>query len=861
MHWPTLLRVLSVSAIVTVPTVAVVAAIAAKQDRDSGSLPAATAIQATLTTPDPYQDTATAKRDVTTTTPQIKQETAAADRGDLTGRAERAAITIKGEPALLSRDDDGIISTPQITQSTSIAKSTETKTKTVGQPLPDRNPKRSHGQKTRNNKGTDESQDRVEQEIKLELTKADLPVRKLVPGIRNGAAMHVSLAVLRLLDPLLDDDISATDLNNVTAAFQAANKKDFDTARLRMSRTKDRAARKLIHWLIMTKARSQMDPHETWVFFKENPDWPGHRSLVKRAEAVFAQRNPTAKQINAFYKDAAPETGVGKGTIAMAYLEAGETDKAHKIAKSAWHSSEMSASQEEAFITAFGNVLDATDHQKRLDMLLRSSKRSRIAHAKRTMARLDKKEKKKFDARVALLRRSRKAESLYKALPKVARQDPGVLYARTYYLSKKYRDEKVWDILKDLHKSTAATKGRGLNSSIWWPLRHRHARRALNAGHPGVAYDIARHHGNLHGDDFIEANFVTGWIALRFRTDPDTATKYFKQSREAAQSKRHIAKLEYWLGRAADEAGNIDRARKHYQAAAEHRATYYGQLALHALHVEVPPISLGELQMPSPEDISSVLEHDAVRAAVIAHRAGLNSITSRFLYHLSWRFPRPGQLVLLSELAAQISTLRISLKVGKVGVYRGMPLEHYAYPVNALPEFQPLNEGVESGFIHALVRQESEFNTSARSWVGARGLMQIMPGTARQIARQHKVKYSPVRLTNDPSYNVMLGAAHLRDLMDKYKDAYILTLVAYNAGPGRVREWIKAYGDPRAPNVDVIDWVERIPFNETRSYVKRIMASVQIYRALMGEDRPLRLIQDLSQGGPKPKHSATLALD
>ena len=243
------------------------------------------------------------------------------------------------------------------------------------------------------------------------------------------------------------------------------------------------------------------------------------------------------------------------------------------------------------------------------------------------------------------------------------------------------------------------------------------------------------------------------------------------------------------------------------------------------------------------------MSNDAVRAIGVAYAAGMDGVTPQFFLSLSRKLTNPGEVVLLAEFAKIAETPQTALRLAKIAFNRDLPVGDYALPVGVIPNYKSLlSDRVDPALVHALSRQESEFNAKAKSPVGAAGLMQLMPGTARMVAKQYKVKYAPSELTN-PTYNAQLGEAHLRDLIDSYRGSYFLSLAAYNAGGGRVQDWMKAFGDPRNPDVDPIDWIERIPFTETREYVKKIMEALQLYRSrLSGSEKALQLVQDLNRG-------------
>ncbi|HDL16298.1 MAG TPA: lytic transglycosylase domain-containing protein, partial [Rhizobiales bacterium] len=379
--------------------------------------------------------------------------------------------------------------------------------------------------------------------------------------------------------------------------------------------------------------------------------------------------------------------------------------------------------------------------------------------------------------------------------------------------------------------------------------RRINCRNALNAGQAEIAYEIAKNHGPLTGQYYYEAEFLAGWIALQFLGKPEIAQQHFLALRTASSGPKTTAKSEYWLARALGAMGNDTEANSHLENAAKFPLTYYGQIARQTLKATPGALPLPPAPTPSEEDFENFAKRDAVKTIALIRAVKLDKLAPLFFHQLARTIESPGEAFLLAKLATVMQQPHASVRLSKIAFNRGLPLAEQAYPTNLLPEYKRINKPVEPALLYALSRQESEFNPVAKSPVGARGLMQIMPGTARAIARQNKVRYHRSKLTKDPSYNVMLGAAHLADLLASYNGSYILTLVAYNAGGGRVRSWTKEFGDPRAKNVDAIDWVERIPFTETRNYVKKILTGLQIFRSrLNGPGGALRILSDLNRG-------------
>jgi soluble lytic murein transglycosylase len=320
-----------------------------------------------------------------------------------------------------------------------------------------------------------------------------------------------------------------------------------------------------------------------------------------------------------------------------------------------------------------------------------------------------------------------------------------------------------------------------------------------------------------------------------------------------ATSSKSIALGEYWLGRTALALGDRSSAIIHFHGAAKYPQYFYGQLGRQALDPDPARLQVTRTPTPTEADIQSFMSREAVRAIGVARVTGYEGVTSSFLLALARTLENPAEVVLVAELAKAVGQRQLGLRLSKIAFNRDLPLGDYALPVGVMPEFKSLlDERVDPALVHALSRQESEFNAAAKSPVGASGLMQLMPATARAVARQYKVKYSQSQLT-DPVYNSQLGEAFLSDLIEDYGGSYFLALAAYNAGGGRVAEWMKQFGDPRDPNVDPVDWIERIPFTETRQYVFKIMETLQLYRSrLAGPKDALKLVQDLNRGRRVP---------
>jgi peptidoglycan lytic transglycosylase len=655
-----------------------------------------------------------------------------------------------------------------------------------------------------------------------------------------------------VLKPLLDYQLSASDAANLKTAFGASYRGDDAGAHAAVARIQDGAARKLATWFEYRNGDYDASAEAIEVFRLANPQWPGQEELRERAEIALFLADASPDRVRAFFGNGSPLTGAGKAALAGAFIKENNEPAARDLIISAWRHHQLNIAVEKKILARYGSMLTNADHQARIDKLLFPDSKATAEVALRTSKLLPAAEQKKVTARIAVVKRGANAGKLLDAIPASATNgDVGLLYNRIQWLRRKDRDQEAWKMLLGAPDEPDEL----IDLEGWWNERRLNCRIALNSGQPRIAYDIAAKHGPISGDAYIEAEFLAGWIALRFLAEPETALGHFLALRAAAKGSKSLAVAEYWLGRTSLALGDHGSALVHFHAAAKYPQYFYGQLGRQALDAKPANLAVTPTPRPSEADIQSFMSNDAVRAIGIAYAAGMDGVTPQFFLALSRKLTNPGEVVLLAEFAKLAENPQIALRLAKIAFNRDLPVGDYALPIGVIPQYKSLlTDRVDPALVHALSRQESEFNAKAKSPVGAAGLMQLMPGTARMVAKQYKVKYAPSELTN-PTYNAQLGEAHLRDLIDSYRGSYFLSLAAYNAGGGRVRDWMKAFGDPRNPNVDPIDWIERIPFTETREYVKKIMEALQLYRSrLSGSEKALQLVQDLNRGrAAKPK--------
>jgi len=363
----------------------------------------------------------------------------------------------------------------------------------------------------------------------------------------------------------------------------------------------------------------------------------------------------------------------------------------------------------------------------------------------------------------------------------------------------------------------------------------------IELGEHRTAYLIARDAALPTRDIYkTEQEFTAGWIALRFLNDPAVAAQHFARIGVGSVNPTTLARAGYWQGRAAEALGRSQEAREAYSTAAAQSTSYYGQLARAKLGL--PRIELNE--PPAGRGFDRL---EIVRAVQLLYALDEREIAVPIFADMGENGD-PEALVGLGELASRNSDARDMLLLGKAALNRGLPFDFYAYPVTGIPPFKSIGPEVEQSVLFAIARQESAFNPAVVSPANAYGLMQVTPDAGEYVCKKYGASFDLRRMKTDPVYNTALGAAELGGLIDDYRGSYIMTFAAYNAGRGSVRKWIERYGDPRDPKVDAVDWVELIPFSETRNYVQRIMENLQVYRARFGGGTRLQIEADLHRG-------------
>ena len=606
-------------------------------------------------------------------------------------------------------------------------------------------------------------------------------------------------------------------IETLKSGLDALSARDIDQARaVRDSLPRDSLDRRILEWAVALYGGQTVPSTEIAAAAVDLADWPGVDTVQENAERALARENAGPRTVIAAFQHKEPRTVEGAVILARARLFLGDADGARAAIVPFWRTEKLEAEQERAIIAEFGGLIPVADHRFRMERMLYTE---RVASAQRVAPLAA--AKALSDAWGAVLRGDKQAGTLLDAVPPDQR-GAGYLFARARYL----RWEKHYSEAADVLLS-APTDGAALvDPDAWWIERRVLSREMMDEGDLKAAYRIASEHAAESAANFADAEFHAGWYALRGLRDPAAAAAHFARIPTVADGALSLSRAYYWLGRAAEEGGPGD-AQDYYRRAAVYGATFYGQLASektgsHTLNLAVP--------LPTDSDTKTFAAREAVKAIGRLEQAGYARYADTLYRDLSRQLTSPGEVALLADMAEKRDNHYLALRIGKAAAARGIDVGALSHPVGVIPPDTDIS-GSGAALAYAIARQESEFNVGAVSSVGARGLLQLMPGTAKDMAKKAGLPYSLSRLTSDAGYNAALGAVFLGEQLGRFNGSYVLTFAGYNAGPGRAREWVKRYGDPRGKPVEaVVDWIERIPYPETRTYVQRVMENYQVYK-------------------------------
>ena len=626
------------------------------------------------------------------------------------------------------------------------------------------------------------------------------------------------------------------DAAQLRAALAAARRGDIAGARAAMISISDPIARKIALWALVDANGQNLSFFEVQTARNDLAGWPRAARRQAFTERLLETSGQSPQQIVAWFGGGEPETAEGAMALASALQATGKGQEANALVRRWWRNKLFEVDVQRRMLARFGGALSQDDHVRRLDILLYGSQ----GPAARDMLGLVPADQRQLaEARMAFRSNSGEANTLAGNLPANLANSPGLAFERAAYLRRRNMSELALGMVRSFPDEVPHDEA----AERIWGERYQLILASLRNRDSRGAYNAAANSGLVAGVQAADAEFYAGWLALTRLRDPKQADKHFANLERIGRSPITQGRALYWRGRAAEAAGDKVGAAAFYGRAAKHGTTFYGQLALEKIG---EPLKLGRDPQITPADRARFDGREAVRAARMVNAIGEDDTFNAFVLALDDVLPTLEEQALLVDLARGYGSQDLSMKVVRAAAQRGFILPERGYPLRTPPS---VYGAPETALTLGITRQESGFDPRVRSGAGARGMMQLMPATASVVARKTGVGYSADMLY-EPDYNMRLGQTYLQEVIDQFSGSYVMGIASYNAGPGRPAQWSAFCGDPRTASVDGIDFIECIPFSETRNYVMRVMEGMQVYRArLNGGAAPVTLTRDLNRGG------------
>ncbi|MBK8839172.1 MAG: transglycosylase SLT domain-containing protein [Hyphomonadaceae bacterium] len=668
-----------------------------------------------------------------------------------------------------------------------------------------------------------------------------------VGALGAGAAMANPVAPSLKPSPTLSSTwLETSDFTLLTRALDAADDGLWSQVRSYLDRIGDPAAQALIRWRIATNGDTGMGYSDLIKAMEEFKGWPDLSKIEDQLEITIIRSSLTSDERIAWLLARGPQTGEGVLALADAYHSQGKMDDRLRVIREAWRARAMSTGAAAAIQVQFAGDLSAEDHFARADMFLW---RGDTKSAQALLSKLSAGRRKIIEARIALMKNAKNVDKTVNAVPTEYMDDPGLLFDRARWAERKGRQSDELSYLLRINGETAPVGGR---EEIWGE-KQSVMRRMIRERDYQKAYQLAAGHGLLSGEAFRDAEWMAGWLALEKLGDAAKAEAHFRVFGAGVATPISVSRAQYWLGEALTKQGRVPEAQEAYALAAKYPYVFYGQLAAEKVRQQMPEamkISFALPAQPTDEERAAFAKRTPVRAAILLAETGRLASFERFSFALDDMMETANEHQMLFDIAAGYQEMRAAVRGAKAGLGRGLVAPDAVFPLMLLPT-SPRTGSAEPALVLALSRQESEFNARAISGADARGLMQMIPRYAQAEAKKVGLPFKQSWLTDDPQYNLRLGRGFLDDLVDSFGGSYILAAAAYNAGPSRARQWINDFGDPRG-EVDPVDWIESIPFAETRNYVQRVLENTQVYRhRLAGTSVDIQLSDDLRRGRPR----------
>lgn len=580
--------------------------------------------------------------------------------------------------------------------------------------------------------------------------------------------------------------------------------------------------RRVIQWAAIYYGKGEIDHHAVLRFQADAPGYAASSIYKTRMEQALTEASPETTEALKLLGGEMPNTLDAQIMLASAYVADGQSARARAIIRTIWVKNFLDAEYEGKILDEFNALLTREDHWDRAVHLLMHD---RARGAERIMGKLSPAQKSLAVARIAVSRK-KSAAALFDKVDPAYRKHSLFHFARGQDARRK---GQLTAAVQFLDQATGADVP---DSAEFWYERRLITRRALAKGASKTAYAAAAGYTQGPEGRVVDANFHAGWIALKFLNKPAIARDHFERMRALSTLPGSITQSHYWLGKALQALDENEKARGVFKTAAAFHTLYYGQLA--GLELGIKNVRIRKL--PAWRASEAIFEQrELVKAVRLLAANDQNAMAERLVRRLVQPLKDPGEFLLAARLAQSIGAHNVAILIADIADRRGVALDLFSFPKDGLPANARLAQ-IDKAAIYAIARQESKFDVDAVSRSGARGLMQLMPATAKETARRVGVSYSTSKLTRDAAYNVLLGSTYLAAQLKRFDGSLVLAAAAYNAGGGNVNKWIKSFGDPRSSKIDPVSWIEAIPFVETRKYTQRVLGNYMVYRARLGDE-------------------------
>ena len=675
--------------------------------------------------------------------------------------------------------------------------------------------------------------------------------KKIVEEIKKKPEGEIKLKAekdLGIILPKKKPLIAGTKKTDTAKKSKYYNKKDFEIAKKAISEMKqakwpaalktakkarDKSVYNFIQWRHLLTKGNKASYYDYKTFIDKNEDYPRLGRVKYLAEHKLSTDTISPKKIIDWFGVDEPLSGFGKMILGESIILNGNTQKGISYIKEGWITAELSKSELRFYRKKFKKYLNADDYIKRADYLAWNNK---YWDLKRLLRYLPKDYELLYTARQLLMSKSYGVDNAISKVPAKFKNDAGLNYDRLKWRRKRGRVDSSVEILVKIKN----TKDYLVRPDKWWFEREIISRSLIYKKKYALAYKIASNHALTDGPEYAAAEWMSGWIALSFLDDPLLAKDHFENFYNNVGYPISTSRGAYWLAKTYQKLGKNELANEWFGKASNFLTTYYGQLAFMELKPN-QPFELSKDIEVSKEYRDYFFKKELVKTVYLLDELNEDKYTKHILRHLANDDINNGSEVLAAELATSIDRFDFAIQIAKIASYEKRFHNKYNYPIISTPNYINGRKIPDTAFILSIIRQESEFDLSANSHAGAKGLMQLMPYTAKVVAKQAKLPYSKSRLTRDAEYNINLGSHYIAGLILEYDGAYPFAIAAYNAGPKRVRYWKKINKNPQKNQIDYVNWIELIKFKETRNYVQRVLENYNVYRYILAQ-KPVTMI-------------------